>query len=116
MMPICCLQMMNEYDEELWQRVHAARDAAGYSFHYDETGDGLMPDLTLDEADRCPHCGKILRMPPICCLKMANEYDEEMRRRVRDASQTAGYSFYYDEPNYLTDDPFYPNEFDGDSD
>lgn len=26
-----------------------------------------MPDFTLDEADRCEHCGAILRDPANCC-------------------------------------------------
>lgn len=31
-----------------------------------------MPDLTEDEADRCPHCGAILREPPNCCEAARN--------------------------------------------
>jgi len=35
-----------------------------------------VPDLDLDEADRCPHCGKILRDPPNCCEKLIADHEE----------------------------------------
>jgi hypothetical protein len=40
-----------------------------------------MPEFIIpDEADHCPHCGKVLLTPPNCCDKMIAEYeDEELR-------------------------------------
>jgi hypothetical protein len=41
-----------------------------------------MPEFILPaEADHCSYCGKVLRIPPACCMQMAEKYrqDEEQR-------------------------------------
>ncbi len=49
-----------------------------------------MPELLLpDEADHCPHCGKVLRSPPKCCEKMQEEYRIEEEKRVKEDSYGA---------------------------
>lgn len=42
-----------------------------------------MPDLTPDEADRCPYCGRIVTDPPNCCDELREEYAEETDRLRR---------------------------------
>lgn len=44
-----------------------------------------MPDLTQDEADRCPYCDQFLHDPPVCCTQMMTEYDAEFIDRERRA-------------------------------
>lgn len=41
-----------------------------------------MPDLTLEEADRCPHCDAVLRIPPKCCEPMRREYAKDLKERA----------------------------------
>ena len=40
-----------------------------------------MPEFTLEEADRCPYCDRILREPPACCEAMIKDYHEDERLR-----------------------------------
>jgi hypothetical protein len=48
-----------------------------------------MPEFVLPaEADRCPHCGKVLRDPPDCCQKMRDEHAAEFENRYSTPSQT----------------------------
>lgn len=51
-----------------------------------------MPDLTLDEADRCPYCGAILRYPIKCCKVMRDE--EILRQKLEESEQ---HDIEYDE-------------------
>jgi predicted amidophosphoribosyltransferase len=45
-----------------------------------------MPEFTLDESDKCPHCGHPLRDPPNCCRDMMREYAEEMEDRLNNSN------------------------------
>lgn len=41
-----------------------------------------MPEFTIDEADQCPWCGKILREPPNCCEQMQSEYRKRWNKEL----------------------------------
>jgi hypothetical protein len=56
-------------------------------------GTAARPDLTPDEADRCPHCGAFLRVPPTCCELLQWEYDEEERRTLAEMTDKNGKPF-----------------------
>ncbi len=39
-----------------------------------------MPEFILPaEADHCPYCEAVLRLPPNCCDKMIDEYHKEVK-------------------------------------
>jgi predicted amidophosphoribosyltransferase len=52
-----------------------------------------MPDLTLDEADRCPYCNKILRDPPNCCPEMIEDSDKQFSRKLRQIEEDDNYNY-----------------------
>jgi hypothetical protein len=58
-----------------------------------------MPEMTLDEADRCPHCGKILYDPPKCCRDVIAEYERESKSEW----DAAGEEFVSDQDLYWDD-------------
>jgi hypothetical protein len=51
-----------------------------------------MPDLTIDEADRCPYCDKVLRDPPICCDEAKdNRLDRLLKEIMPDKKDSGPY-------------------------
>jgi hypothetical protein len=37
-----------------------------------------MPEIGLDEADRCVYCGRILHNPPNCCKEAIADYENDI--------------------------------------
>ena len=58
-----------------------------------------MPEIGLDEADRCPYCDKILSLPPDCCEQAKQDEEQawqegwaELHKRVFELDEpTANY-------------------------
>jgi hypothetical protein len=36
-----------------------------------------VPEIGLDEADRCIYCGAIIRLPPTCCEEAISDFEDE---------------------------------------
>lgn len=68
-----------------------------------------MPEFILpEEADHCPHCGKVLREPPNCCEAMEAEYRKEWNERLLESSKQ------YPEPDWPPDDGLWDEDRDDD--
>lgn len=46
-----------------------------------------MADLTQDEADKCSHCGAVLRDPPNCCETARKEWSEKLLKETHEAAK-----------------------------
>jgi hypothetical protein len=43
-----------------------------------------IPDITRDEADRCPYCGALLLYPPNCCDQARADREMTLRQELKD--------------------------------